>query len=71
VNAFNNMKWTGSDEYRKAEREGFFLDGKLVGYVKKVRNFVDAMILNAGHMVPTDQPAAMLSLLDKFICNKL
>lgn len=71
VNAFNHMKWNGSEEYRKTDRDGFFLHGKLVGYVKKVRNFIDAMILNAGHMVPTDQPEPMLSLLDKFIRNKL
>lgn len=65
------MKWNGTSDYRKAEREGFYVNGKLVGYVKKVRNFVDAMILNAGHMVPTDQPVPMLALLEKFVKDQL
>lgn len=40
-------------------------------YVRVADNFVDALILNAGHMVPTDQPLACLQLIDRFIRNKL
>lgn len=71
ANAFRYMRWSGDEEYRRAKRNGFYLDKKLVGYVKKSKNFADAVILNAGHMVPTDQPEAMLKLLHKFIKNDL
>lgn len=40
-------------------------------YVKKADNFIDAVILNAGHMVPTDQPLAALELIDRFIKETL
>lgn len=40
-------------------------------YVKRTRNFIDAVILNAGHMVPTDQPLAALELIDRFIKDTL
>jgi len=44
---------------------------KTFRYVKKTKNFYDVLILNAGHMVPTDQPAATLALLERFIQNAL
>lgn len=40
-------------------------------YVKRAKNFIDAVILNAGHMVPTDQPLAALQLIDRFIKDTL
>lgn len=40
-------------------------------YVKKADNFIDATVLNAGHMVPTDQPEVALELIDRFIHNTL
>lgn len=40
-------------------------------YIKKTNNFYDVLILNAGHMVPTDQPAASLALIDRFIHDTL
>lgn len=40
-------------------------------YFKVADNFVDALVLNAGHMVPTDQPEVALELIDRFIRNDL
>lgn len=55
-----------------------FVDGYVITgdksfsrYIKKANNFYDVLILNAGHMVPTDQPAATIALLDQFIRNAL
>lgn len=40
-------------------------------YVKRADNFIDVVVLNAGHMVPTDQPAVALELIDRFVNDKL
>lgn len=40
-------------------------------YVRQADNFYDATVLNAGHMVPTDQPVVALELIDRFIHNTL
>lgn len=70
-NAYRHMRWKGSEKYRKADRQSFIVNGTLAGYVKKVDNFIDAVILNAGHMVPTDQPIAAFELIDRFINDRL
>lgn len=43
----------------------------LFRYIKKAKTFYDVLILNAGHMVPTDQPVAALNLMERFIKNEL
>lgn len=69
---YENLHWKGAKDYRLAKREFFRVDGKLVGYIKKANaHFAEALILNAGHMVPTDQPEVTLELLNRFIKNKL
>ena len=70
-NSFQKMKWNGADKYRSAERQPFYMNGKLKAYVTKADSFYEVAVLNAGHMVPTDQPEAMLSLIDKFFKNQL
>ncbi|XP_037043900.1 venom serine carboxypeptidase-like isoform X2 [Bradysia coprophila] len=69
--AYSRMKWNGIDAYRSACRNPFYVNDTLHGYVKKANNFYDVLILNAGHMVPTDQPVAALTLLNRFIDNTL
>lgn len=72
VNFYQNLHWKGAKEYRNANREFLRVNGKLAGYIKKAnRHFAEAVILNAGHMVPTDQPEVTLELLHRFINDKL
>ncbi|XP_055916994.1 venom serine carboxypeptidase-like [Eupeodes corollae] len=70
-NSFHKMQWSGADEYKSAPRRPFTVNGKLHGYVTKARNFYEVSMLNSGHMVPTDQPIACLTLIDRFFTNKL
>lgn len=70
-NSYKYMKWSKINEYRDAERMAFMVNGTLAGYIKKASNFAEVVILNAGHMVPTDQPQASLELLERFINNEL
>lgn len=70
-NAYKHMKWSKLEGYRHTLRQAFIVNDTLAGYIKKHENFIDAVILNAGHMVPTDQPEAMLELIDLFIKNEI
>lgn len=65
------MKWSKIDMYKQAQRNPFYINGTLSGYIRKADNFADVMILNAGHMVPTDQPVAALHIMNKFINDEL
>lgn len=72
VNFYQRLHWHGAKDYRNAKREFFRVDGKLAGYIKKAnKHFAEAVILNAGHMVPTDEPKATLELLHRFIKDDL
>lgn len=72
VNFYRRLYWHGAKDYRTAKREFFRVDGKLAGYIKKAnKHFAEAVILNAGHMVPTDEPEVTLELLHRFINDKL
>lgn len=67
ANTYKQMKWKGSEDHSLNYRKPFFFNRKLAGYTKKTNNFYEAIIINAGHMVPMDQPAIMMNLLNKFI----
>lgn len=70
-NSFQNMKWSKIDQYKRKLRVPFVVNHTLAGYIKKVANFAEVVVLNAGHMVPTDQPQAAFELIDRFINDKL
>ena len=64
--------WSGTEELRKAPRTVWKVmdsDKEVAGYVKTANNnrFFLATVRNAGHMVPYDQPRAMLDLLERFL----
>lgn len=46
------------------------IQGTPVGYVHQCGNFTEALVRNAGHMVPYDQPENALDLISRFIYNK-
>ncbi|XP_031639168.1 venom serine carboxypeptidase-like [Contarinia nasturtii] len=69
--AYQHMKWNGAEKYLSARRKPLKVNSKLAGYIKATDNFVDVVVLNAGHMVPTDQPEVALDLIDRFIRNDL
>jgi vitellogenic carboxypeptidase-like protein len=66
------LTWKGRDELRQATRNIWKVadtDTEVAGYVKTANNdrvFL-ATVRNAGHMVPYDQPRAMLDLLERFL----
>ncbi|CAF1322019.1 unnamed protein product, partial [Rotaria sordida] len=68
----SQLTWIGTDELRQAPRSVWKVadtDREIPGYIKTANNnrFFLATIRNAGHMVPYDQPRAMLDLLQRFL----
>ncbi|KAG8372895.1 hypothetical protein BUALT_Bualt12G0114700 [Buddleja alternifolia] len=49
------MKWEGIEQFLMAERKVWRVDGKLAGYVQRWESLSHAVVMNAGHLVPTDQ----------------
>lgn len=67
----SELTWSGRDELAAAPRTVWKVadsDTEVAGYVKTANNnrFFLAMVRNAGHMVPYDQPRAALDLLERF-----
>jgi vitellogenic carboxypeptidase-like protein len=70
LNWLADLEWSHSDEYKSATRQIWKVettDNEVAGYIKIIHKFVLASVRNAGHLVPTDQPRAMLDLLKRFI----
>ena len=66
------LTWSGRDELHNAPRTVWKVadsDPEIAGYVKTANNnrFFLATVRNAGHMVPYDQPRAMLDLMERFL----
>lgn len=59
----DRLEWSGSSQWRSANREPLTINGVIEGYVKNAKNLYFYWINRAGHMVPTDNPAAATELL--------
>lgn len=66
----NHLNFSSAHEYRIAKRKIWKVDGEIAGYYKVAGNLTDAMVRDAGHMVPKDQPKWGLQLIRLFIANK-
>ena len=52
-------------------RQWLIRSSQVAGYIKTVQNFTWMSVINAGHMVPMDQPFAALTMLNTFMANQL
>ncbi|XP_044258960.1 uncharacterized protein LOC123007630 [Tribolium madens] len=59
----NNLKFSGLEEWKTAERKTIGVNDIVEGYYKKVGNLAMYWVDRAGHMVPRDNPAAMNFIL--------
>lgn len=66
VNYLRKLNFNGSDEYPRAQRHIWRVDGEVAGYMKVVGNLVEVLVRNSGHLVPKDQPKWALDLITKF-----
>jgi len=64
------LAWPGSAAFNAAQDLPYMLDGKQVGEVRSAQGFEFVRVYDAGHMVPMDQPAVALAVLNDFIFGK-
>ncbi|KAK4433875.1 Serine carboxypeptidase-like 50 [Sesamum alatum] len=64
------MKWEGIHEFLEAERKVWRVDGKLAGYVQKWESLSHVVVLNAGHLVPTDQPMNSQVMIEDWVLQR-
>jgi vitellogenic carboxypeptidase-like protein len=64
------MKWEGIGKYLMAERKVWKVNGVLAGYVQKWRSFSNAVVLGAGHLVPTDQAVNSQAMIEDWVLER-
>lgn len=66
------LEWTGKQEFNNAGmKEWAGPDGETAGRLRKYKNFQFLQVYQAGHMVPMDQPAVALHMLNRFLAGDL
>jgi len=69
-NLIRQIPWSGQLQYLATKKIIWRVnanDTEPAGYVRQTGDFVQAIIRDAGHMVPTDQPAAAFDLITRFV----
>jgi len=64
------MQWSGQIDFNNAPEKPWKANGQVAGSSKSADGLIFLKVLNAGHMVPMDQPANALSMLNTFLQNK-
>jgi serine carboxypeptidase-like clade IV len=62
-------KWKGQKEFQSASVEEWKVNGELAGWTKQYENFKFVRVHKAGHMVPLDQPANALAMINEFLSS--
>jgi len=74
VGSYNFIKaldWSGTQGFINSKKKLLKeADGTVIGNYKNYKALTFSVIYNAGHLVPTDQPSAGKTMLDKFIQNQ-
>ena len=58
------LKYAGHDEFNEMQMQPWRIDGKIVGEAKSSKGLTYVKVHDAGHMVPMDQPAVALAMLN-------
>ncbi|KAL9254946.1 Serine carboxypeptidase-like 50-like protein [Drosera capensis] len=64
------LMWDGIDEFLDAERKVWKVNGELAGYVQKSRGLSHVVVLDAGHLVPTDQAVHSQAMIEDWILER-
>ena len=64
------LNWDGIEEFLGAERKIWKVNGELAGYVQKWGSLANAVVLGAGHLVPTDQAVNSQALIEDWVLDK-
>ena len=66
----NKLEWSGLRSFNEATRKALYVEGKkgqTQAFLKSYENFSLYYIMNAGHMVPSDNGPMALKMLEKII----
>jgi cathepsin A (carboxypeptidase C) len=63
------LDWNGASGFQSAPFSNWTVTGAAAGQVRSYENFAFLRVFNAGHMVPSDQPAAALAMVKNFLAN--
>jgi len=63
------MPWPSQAQWAKLPLENWVLDGAVAGHTKSYNGFTFMAVENAGHMVPHDQPAVALAMINTFMAG--
>lgn len=72
ISFVNSIPWSGANDLSSTERIIWksLKNGNPAGYVRRVKNFTEVLVRNAGHILPYDQPDNALDMIDRFINDK-
>jgi cathepsin A (carboxypeptidase C) len=59
-----SLNWYGKDEYRNTPPQDWIFEGKLTGTMIRYQNLAYVRVLDAGHLVGWDNPAAASALFN-------
>eukprot|EP01102_Stenamoeba_stenopodia_P011268 TRINITY_DN3445_c0_g3_i1.p1 TRINITY_DN3445_c0_g3~~TRINITY_DN3445_c0_g3_i1.p1 ORF type:complete len:474 (-),score=122.85 TRINITY_DN3445_c0_g3_i1:187-1539(-) len=60
------LQWSGQSGFNAAEDHPWNVEGVAAGIARSYDNFNFLQVFNAGHMVPRDQPANALAMINQF-----
>jgi carboxypeptidase C (cathepsin A) len=63
------LEWSFRDEFLAASRVPWLVDGTLAGRRRSAQTLTHLLVDGAGHLVPMDQPAVALALLQQFLAG--
>jgi cathepsin A (carboxypeptidase C) len=63
------LDWSGAAAFNGQVDSLYSVDGAGAGVVRTANGFTFLQVFEAGHMVPSDQPAVALDMVNKFIRN--
>jgi len=65
------LDWDGSAAFNQTDDKDWMMEGEAVARLRSFKNFHFMQVFEAGHMVPMDQPAVSLEMVNKFVTGKL
>jgi cathepsin A (carboxypeptidase C) len=64
------LEWMGKEHFNKEPDHDYLVKGKKVGEVRQGLGLVFLRMLEAGHMMPYDQPEASLDMINRWLSGK-
>ncbi len=65
----NKMKWSGQEEWLKADRGLWMVNDNVAGFSKALNGLQFVVVYNAGHLLPNSNPQQALDLITRFVTD--